>query len=455
MLKTDVLIIGGGLAGLSCAYHLERSGRRVSYLVLEKGDRVGGYAGSIVKNGFIFDHTGHLLHLHDPYGKKLILNLLKGNLYLRERRSWIYSNGIYTRYPFQANTYGLPQRVIEDCVVGFLKTAGQGSNHRLFKSPSFKHWALQTFGEGICKHFMFPYNEKLWRVPLNRMTTEWQGRFVPKPKLEEVLYGSLTDQKKFFGYNAAFRYPKRGGIQSLPDALAQRIQNLHLGARVTRVDLRERVAQVNGVGEIAFKFLVNTAPLNRFVDLISWVPSSVREAGRQLRFTDVYCLSLGVQRAGVSDRHWIYFPEKRFNFYRVGFSTNFSPHVAPPGATSMYIELSRRPGEGIDLAREEKRALEGLRSCGILKSSDRLLARHWIPMPCAYVLYDFQRERALHAIFTYLRGQKVESIGRYGAWKYSFMEEAILDGKRCAQKILGVAPKSSQKLPEVELKPLK
>jgi hypothetical protein len=35
-----------------------------------------------------------------------------------------------------------------------------------------------------------------------------------------------------------------------------------------------------------------------------------------------------------------------------------------------------------------------------------------------------------------LKKNNIYSIGRYGGWKYSFMEEAILDGKKVAEEIL-------------------
>jgi hypothetical protein len=49
----------------------------------------------------------------------------------------------------------------------------------------------------------------------------------------------------------------------------------------------------------------------------------------------------------------------------------------------------------------------------------------------------------------------VESIGRYGGWKYSFMEETILDGKRCAERLLGITASAGPAEPESELRPLK
>ena len=440
MLQTDVLILGSGLAGMSTAHHLLKAGRR-DFLVLEKEDRVGGLAGSVSKDGFIFDHTGHLLHLHTPYGKRLVTGLLRGNLVLRDRSSWIYSHGTYTRYPFQANTYGLPRRVVDDCVAGFLKAAREAREPRA--ETSFKDWALGTFGEGICRHFMLPYNEKLWQADLADMTTDWQGRFIPRPKAEEVLYGALTDQKKFFGYNATFRYPRRGGIQALPDALAARVPNIRLAAKVVAVDLDARTAVAEGLGEIRFRRLVSTLPLKHFVSLAAGAPEAVREAADRLRYRTVYNLNLGVARANVSDKHWIYFPEKSFAFYRAGISTNFSPHLAPRGASALYIEVSRKPGEPFDFDRMERKILEGLRSCGLLKASDRLLARVWMPIPCAYVLYDRDRAPALDVLFAWLKSKGAESIGRYGAWKYSFMEEALMDGKACAERLLGRTAEAS------------
>jgi protoporphyrinogen oxidase len=452
-MKVDVLILGGGLAGLSTAHHLKGLGVR-SRLVVEARGSVGGTAGSMKSNGFTFDFTGHLLHLHDPYGKKFILDLLGGNVASHSRRAWIYSHGAFTRYPFQANTRGLPAAAVVDCVAGFLETV-----HRPGAGPrgdDFLSWSRATFGEGITRRFMKPYNEKLWQTSLSSMTTEWQGRFVPKPSAAEVLYGALADQNKLFGYNAEFRYPVRGGIQSLPDALAARLEAgvVRTGARVTAVDLREKAAQIEGLGEVRYERLVNTLPLVDFLDLASPLPADVKAARARLRYNTVWNLNLGVARADVSDKHWIYFPEKKFPFYRAGFSSNFSKRVAPAGHTAIYVEAARPGGARVDVPKLENAMLRGLREAGILRKSDELSAKAWMPIKVGYVVYDFARTPAVATIFKRLAGADVESIGRYGGWKYSFMEETILDGKRCAERLAGVASAPEPKA-GAELRPLK
>src|SRR5882757_5088882 len=122
MNRVRTLILGGGMSGLSCAYHLKKAGD-TNYLLVERSDEPGGLSRSIKQDGFVFDHTGHLLHLHNPYTEKLILeDLLKNNYVKNERDARIYSHRTYTRYPYQANLFGLPQEVKDECLQG-LKVA--------------------------------------------------------------------------------------------------------------------------------------------------------------------------------------------------------------------------------------------------------------------------------------------------------------------------------------------
>jgi protoporphyrinogen oxidase len=178
-----------------------------------------------------------------------------------------------------------------------------------------------------------------------------------------------------------------------------------------------------------------------FLDLASPLPAEVKAARRRLRYNTVWNLNLGVARADVSDKHWIYYPEKQYPFYRAGFASNFSKNLAPKGHTSIYVEVARPGGTKLDAAKLEASILKGLRETGVLRKSDEISAKAWMPIKVGYVVYDFARTPAVTTIFRHLGGAGVESIGRYGGWKYSFMEETILDGKRCAERLAGVASK--------------
>jgi oxygen-dependent protoporphyrinogen oxidase len=53
MKNTDILIIGSGLTGLSCAHHLRKKGK--DFLVVEAANNPGGVIGTSEENGFLYE----------------------------------------------------------------------------------------------------------------------------------------------------------------------------------------------------------------------------------------------------------------------------------------------------------------------------------------------------------------------------------------------------------------
>jgi protoporphyrinogen oxidase len=425
-----ILILGGGLAGLSASYHLGSAPR----CVLEADDTPGGLCRSRRRGGFVFDYTGHLLHLRDGRAKALVDELLPGAFQVVERRARIRTRGVTLPFPFQANLHGLPKEVVADCLVGFVESLGDPTP--LTDRTSFRDWSLAVFGRGISEAFLFPYNTKLFRRDPSEMTADWVSWAVPKPSLAEVIQGALGIENRGMGYNSTFRYPKEGGIGLLPEALARRVPQLRCGARVESVDLEGRTARLAGGETLAWEELIVTVPLPAFLRMLRGGPPWLAAEAGRLDWSVVGCLNLGVDRAGVGDgAHWIYFPDVDTPFYRVGFPSNFSETVGPPGTSSLYVEFGLRRDEPLDTKRLESEALAALRQEGILVEGDRILARDWIRIDPGYVIFDRQRQDALDRIVPALEALGVHLIGRYGAWTYSYMERALLDGMEIAERL--------------------
>jgi protoporphyrinogen oxidase len=308
---------------------------------------------------------------------------------------------------------------------------GEGSS-----PESLKSWVLRTFGKGFAKHFFFPYNEKLWTVSPDVLTAEWVAPFVPKPSIEEVINGAFSDQTKKFGYNATFYYPKEGGIQALAFAFAKDLKNIRLNTAVTSLDLARKTVGLSTGEVMTYDYLVNTAPLNRFLDMTMDLAPEIAARRKAMRWSCVYDINIGIKRAKISEKHWIYFPEKKYRFYRVGFPMNFSTHMTPPGCSSMYVEIGYKPEEPFDEGRAWKDAIRGLKECGLLRDESEIITRNIVKIPVAYVTYDKERTALTKQILDDLASRQVFSIGRFGGWKYSYMEEAILEGKATAEKIL-------------------
>jgi protoporphyrinogen oxidase len=431
----QVAILGAGLTGLSAAYHL-----RGEYDIFEREPEVGGLCRTMRRDGFLFDYTGHLLHVGRSYTKQLVQRLLPSKYNLLSRKAYIYSHGRYVSYPFQANIYDLPPEVIKECLIGFFNTllTVHRDEHTLTSTPrSFEEWILDTFGTGVAKHFMVPYNQKLWKIPLHEISADWVEGFIPKPTLEEFLNGALGIKNPDFGYNPTFLYPKAGGAEQLPTAFLRHLpsRRIHYLKKAVAIDVENKSICFEDQSTYLYDTLISTIPLKRLVEMIRNVPEQVAHAGQQLRYISVYDVNIGVNRPNISEKHWIYFPEPEFVFYRVGFPMNFSAHVVPEGCSSMYVEISLLPDEKLSEQTLIARVYEGLQQCGLLKETDEIVICDVVRIDCAYVLYDLSRAQALKTIFPYLQQHQIYSAGRYGAWSYSSMEDAILSGKHVAETI--------------------
>ncbi|HJT88707.1 MAG TPA: NAD(P)-binding protein, partial [Bryobacteraceae bacterium] len=228
--EAHAVVIGAGPTGLSAAYHLGEDS-----ILVEQNGRVGGWCRSLEVNGFTFDFAGHIMFSNEPYVHQLYQMLLGDNVHWQDREAWIYSKNVYTRYPFQGSLYGLPPKVIKECIAGAIearfgslkaKNSGGTNGHANGKIKAngetcgagavtdccadgileasapftetrgeprnFEEFIYQVWGAGIARHFAVPYNRKLWAVPLAEMETSWLGGRVPLPDLEEMIEGALS-----------------------------------------------------------------------------------------------------------------------------------------------------------------------------------------------------------------------------------------------------------------------
>ena len=424
-----VVIVGKGLAGVSAGYHLAE----FEPILFEREREIGGLCRSFTQDGFTFDCTGHLIHLRNPYTKDLIAKLLPNAFDSHERRASIYSKSVTTPYPFQANTFGLPPEVVRECLIGFIESLNASS---AASSPNdFHDWTLRTFGSGIAKHFMLPYNEKFWKQDLHNITSDWVSWSIPKPTLEEVVNGALGLTNKGMGYNPKFIYPKNGGIDCLPQAFAASISNIHSGQTVERIDPKRKFVRLVNGREERYDSLISSLPLPLVFRLLTDVPDDLRRDAEKLNAISVLNINIGVDRPNISDKHWIYFPEDKFIFSRVGFPMNFSASVAPQGTSSIYIEITHPLHERPNVDAAFDRSVADLQRCGILLPGDRILTRHVLDIQYAYVVFDAHRQARLQKLIAYLESRDIFAAGRYGRWEYFSMEDSILSGKDAAERV--------------------
>lgn len=403
----ETVIIGAGPTGLSAAYHLGEGA-----VLLEKNASVGGWCRSVHDQGFTFDHAGHIMFSNDPYVLKMYDMLLGPNLHWQDREAWIYSKNVYTRYPFQGALYGLPPKVITECIMGAVEarygaaaSAGptcavkpvedccadgtadvanatrmaprrrdsqqtqnvqhaqqaqqaqhtqnvQYAPHAPHTAPvqNFEDFIYQVWGSGIARHFAIPYNKKLWTVPLNEMETSWLGGRVPLPDLEAIIEGALEPVGKPMGPNARFGYPLSGGFQALMSGFLPHIKGrIEMNTQAAQLLPSEHLLVMKDGSRYRYDHLISTMPLPELVKLIgAQAPAEVRAAAEGLRHISVRCVNLGIGREHITDKHWIYYPEQTI-FHRIFVQGNASPHCNPPGGFGLTCEISYSPWKPLPL----------------------------------------------------------------------------------------------------------
>ncbi|MCK4499613.1 hypothetical protein KAU11_03900, partial [Candidatus Babeliales bacterium] len=147
--------------------------------------------------------------------------------------------------------------------------------------------------------------------------------------------------------------------------------------------------------------------------------------------------NLGFDVKNISNKHWMYFPQNNTPFYRVGFWHNINKNSTPKNNSAIYGEFSYLSNKTSNKKITNITDKSINKTLEVLKlTNSNINTKKILNLPHAYVIYNFWREKNLTKLLKKLNDKSIYSIGRYGEWKYSSMQEAVLDGKKCAESIL-------------------
>ena len=427
-----ILILGGGITGLAAARTLAAAGE--DFLVLEAEAEPGGWCRSIRSGRYVFDRSGHFLHLSDPHMREWILDLPGVPWETVARDARVLLRGKITPFPFQANLYGHAPDVIRRCLTDFAAERIREAVSGPVEAKNFEEWLLRRFGGAMCREFFFPYNRKMWRTSLRGMGYGWTSWSVPVPSIADLLAGARGDTRTGMGYNPSFLYPRSGGIGALVTALSTGVGGrVRTGARISRIDLRKKVVWSAEDEAFHFDAVISTIPLPKMARSCVDLPSGVLASASALRWVKVLCVNLGVRDPAATHGHWIYVPERAYPFFRAGFLSNVSAAAAPKGCASVFVETSFPSGARVNVLEEVRKATVGLRRMGVLSHGRKPEIVEPVLLDPAYVVFDHARDAAVRRVREHLRKKGVFTAGRYGAWDYYGMEASMADGIRAAR----------------------
>src|SRR5262249_13052322 len=150
------------------------------------------------------DIGGHSFHTPHPEVKRLVFNSIEMNEQKREARCYAY--GTVIPYPFQRHFQQLRDpAVVKECERGLRRVPTTPKTNHL------EEYLKTRFGSGVSKHFLLPYNQKLWQRDLKQLSADWVNQRIAAPEGKNETFHFSGGQRKPLQEDTLIGYPARGG----------------------------------------------------------------------------------------------------------------------------------------------------------------------------------------------------------------------------------------------------
>ncbi|HED24555.1 MAG TPA: hypothetical protein ENN91_05460 [Firmicutes bacterium] len=420
----EILILGGGMSGISAAGHAGLAGREA--MIFEAEDRWGGLLDNFTVKGFRFDQAVHFAFSNNKHFQKVLDGI---NCHVHYPEPYNYESGRWLKHPVQNNLFPLPAEERVEAVLSFINRPAQDDG------ADYRGWLEQQFGKVIAERYPARYTEKYWTVPPEKMSTDWIGNRLYRPSLEEVLFGAMTDRTPATYYLPKMYYPKKGGFRTVLEKLARGL-DIRTNKEAVHIEPQKKYVDFADGSREYYNLLVSSVPLPELVRLIAGTPRAVLEAAAGLWATSIALVSLGFCSPQAGEHLWFYIYDREILPARAHAPYRKSPDNVPPGCSSLQFEtyFSRYkplPLEGEALVEHILATVEKL---GLAEKKD-VAASDYRVLPYGNVVFDRGMVERRDFVLKHIRDCGILSVGRFGEWDYLWSDQCFLSGRRVLEHL--------------------
>lgn len=423
------IVVGAGPSGLAVAWRLGDA-----VVVMEKEHRVGGLCRSIEKDGGVFDIGGHSFHTPHPDVMDLVDGVFADGLFRQVRDARVYSHGSLIPYPFQQHYDRIPiPDVVRECEEGLSAASGNPG-----EAANFEEYIHRKFGSGIARHFMLPYNRKLWARDITKISCEWTSERVAGAKGSAERFEEQGEKRKPLQSDTRVGYPPRGGFEEIFRGISRRVSDLRTDCAVTRIDPVSRTAETAS-GEVhRWPFLVSTMPVPHLVRLIDGTPQELIEAADALEYMSLRVELILVGRRLDTSIQRLYVADPDVPPHKIALNHNSSDWLRQRDVHAIMAEVSISPEKPVDVDSIAPITIDFLTEHGILASSGDVAWSGHVDVKYAYPVYTHERPEIMQRVKAWLEDRDIYTLGRFGDWEY-------INSDRCLKKGLDLGERLSRR----------
>ena len=445
----DLVIIGAGPAGLTAAYELSNSEKKV--IVLEKKPQVGGLAETKVFGRYRYDIGPHRFFTKNKEVYQLFLEMLGSDAVAVNRKTRILFKNSYFDYPLTPLNALFGLGLGESIVIGFSYIFARVKSYlKISKINNFEDWVVDRFGKKLFNNFFKNYTEKVWGIDCKDIGSDWAAQRIKGLSLSTAIKFALfpNSKKRPKTLVDKFYYP-RLGAGMLWEKFEEHIINK--GIDVTK---NKKVTAVKRSGEnfmityedtegnktsIESKDVFFSNPLLEFIAIYdSEVPQSVIDSAKALNYRNHISVHITIDKK-LFDDNWIYIHSPNLDMARIADFTNFSDDMSEAGTYPLTLEYfcfedddiwNKQNKDIIDFALNELR--------NIFDDEFNVIHSEVSRNANAYPVIKTGYQEHIDVIKDWLSGlPNITAIGRSGMFKYNNQDHAMATGLYAARTLMG------------------
>ena len=433
-----VVVLGGGLSGLSTAYYLQKLDWVDSVRVLESDDRTGGLAKSLFVEGYTYDIGPHIIFSKNKEILDELLGFIEVGTNKIKRSNEIYYKGQLVQYPFENDLSKLPAEDLEYCIRAF-----NSNPYEDYVPQNMLQFFLKTFGEGITNVYLRPYNEKIWKFDPSCMNTSMVER-IPKPTKEEIRRSASGETIEGYLHQLYFEYPSSRGIGAICEGVYNKLDKekctVSLNSKVIRVSHTDGIYKVTtDQGEcVEGDLLISTMPIHDFDKATENVPDNVYNAMEGLKYNSILIAFVRTPYDMYGEHYAYTVPDKDVIFHRISKMDFLGDNYHKDGEATFMVEITYRDGDVFSNMSDEiikEKIAKGFLDIQIAKNLEDVEVLNMTRHKYAYVIYDLNHTENMEVIRNYYQENSIFLNGRFGNFEYWNMDKVLEESKYLCERL--------------------